>query len=109
MVLRRRLPAAQHSSQVLMFEGKNRSHFRAFTNKLALDCMGTHCGHVTYPFCDTDDAARYGAVALSLVSPVGAAENPRHDKLCYDSPAWRTLCSAVPLYGYQQPGNRANS
>src|SRR5215475_7330802 len=35
MVWRRRLPAAQHSSQVLMFEGKNCSHFRAFTTSAA--------------------------------------------------------------------------
>src|SRR5215470_4874754 len=33
------LTAAQHSSQVLMFEGKSCSHFRAFTNYL-LCCRG---------------------------------------------------------------------
>src|SRR5262245_51277012 len=76
-------------------------------DKLALGFAESKSHRRTDPWCDTDDAARHGAVALSLVSHVGAEENPRHNKLCYDSPAWRTLCSAVPLCGYQQPENPA--
>jgi|SRR5712691_11015736 len=40
--------------------------------------------------------------------PCWSRGEPSTDKLCYDSPAWSTLCGSVPLYGHQQPANPAN-